>query len=58
MVFVVISALSSMGLIIATLYVKVYDCNQMVSSTFNPNQFKMATSLKERRWCIYYLHSF
>jgi SAM-dependent methyltransferase len=31
-----------MGLIIATLYVKVYDGNQMVSSTFDPNQFKMA----------------
>jgi SAM-dependent methyltransferase len=31
-----------MGLIIATLYVKVYDCNQMVSSIFDPNQFKMA----------------
>jgi ubiquinone/menaquinone biosynthesis C-methylase UbiE/post-segregation antitoxin (ccd killing protein) len=31
-----------MGLILATLYVKVYDGNQMVSSTFDPNQFKMA----------------
>ena len=31
-----------MELIIATLYVKVYDCNQMVSSIFDPNQFKMA----------------
>ena len=31
-----------MGLIIATLYVKVYNGNQMVSSTFDPNQFKMA----------------
>jgi ubiquinone/menaquinone biosynthesis C-methylase UbiE len=31
-----------MELIIATLYVKVYDDNQMVSSTFDPNQFKMA----------------
>jgi SAM-dependent methyltransferase len=29
-------------LIIATLYLKVYDGNQMVSSTFDPNQFKMA----------------
>jgi enediyne biosynthesis protein CalE5 len=29
-------------LIIAILYVKVYDGNQMVSSTFDPNQFKMA----------------
>ena len=31
-----------MELIIATLYVKVYDSNQMVSLTFDPNQFKMA----------------
>jgi enediyne biosynthesis protein CalE5 len=31
-----------MRLIIATLYVKVYDSNQMASSTFDPNQFKMA----------------
>lgn len=31
-----------MGLILATLYVKVNDGNQMVSSTFDPNQFKMA----------------
>ena len=46
--FIEISASGSMGLIIATLYVKVYDGNQMVSSTFEPNQFKMAT-LKERR---------
>jgi hypothetical protein len=37
-----------MGLIISTLYAKVYDGNQMVSS-FDPNEFKMATSLKERR---------
>jgi ubiquinone/menaquinone biosynthesis C-methylase UbiE len=29
-------------LIVATLYVKVYDGNQMVSLTFDPNQFKMA----------------
>jgi ubiquinone/menaquinone biosynthesis C-methylase UbiE len=29
-------------LIIATLYLKVYDGNQIVSSTFDPNQFKMA----------------
>ena len=29
------------GLIIATLYLKVNDGNQMVSSTFDPNQFKM-----------------
>jgi hypothetical protein len=36
-----------MGLIISTLYAKVYDGNQMVSS-FDPNEFKMAT-LKERR---------
>jgi hypothetical protein len=34
---------------------EVYDGNQMVSN-FDPNEFKMATSLKERRWCIYYLH--
>jgi hypothetical protein len=26
----------------STLYVKVYDSNQMDSSTFDPNQFKMA----------------
>ena len=32
---------SSTGLIIATLYAEVYDVNQMVSSTFDPNQFKM-----------------
>jgi enediyne biosynthesis protein CalE5 len=29
-------------MIIAALYVKVHDSNQMVSSTFDPNQFKMA----------------
>ena len=34
--------MNSMGLLIATLYLKVYDGNQMVSSTFDPNQFKMA----------------
>jgi ubiquinone/menaquinone biosynthesis C-methylase UbiE len=32
----------SMGLIIAALYAKVYDSNQMVSSTFDPSEFKMA----------------
>src|SRR5215212_7035330 len=31
-----------MELLIAILYTKVYDGNQMVSSTFDPNQFKMA----------------
>ena len=36
------STSTSIGLIIATLYLKVYDGNQMVSSTFDPNQFKMA----------------
>jgi ubiquinone/menaquinone biosynthesis C-methylase UbiE len=36
------STLTTIGLIIATLYLKVYDGNQMVSSTFDPNQFKMA----------------
>ena len=34
--------MNSMGLLIATLYLKVYDGNQMVSSTFDPNQFKVA----------------
>lgn len=36
------STSTSIGLIIATLYLKVYDGDQMVSSTFEPNQFKMA----------------
>ncbi|MFL6347047.1 MAG: class I SAM-dependent methyltransferase, partial [Nitrososphaeraceae archaeon] len=31
-----------MGLLIAILYLKVYDGNQMVSSSFDPNQFKTA----------------
>ncbi|MFL6378961.1 MAG: class I SAM-dependent methyltransferase [Nitrososphaeraceae archaeon] len=31
-----------MGLLIAILYLKVYDGNQMVSSSFDANQFKMA----------------
>ena len=39
-----------MELIIASLYAKVYDGNQIVSS-FDPSQFKMAISLKEKR-CI------
>ena len=34
--------MNSMGLLIAILYLKVCDGNQMVSSTFDPNQFKMA----------------
>jgi SAM-dependent methyltransferase len=33
--------LNARGLIIATLYVEIYDGNQMASSTFDPNQFKM-----------------
>ena len=43
-------------IIIASLYAKVNDGNQIVSC-FDPSQFKMAISLKEKR-CIYYLHSF
>ena len=34
--------MNSMGLLIAILYLKVYDGNQMVSSSFDPNQFKTA----------------
>lgn len=34
--------MNSMRLLIATLYLKLYEGNQMVSSTFDPNQFKMA----------------
>ena len=34
--------MNSIVLLIATLYLKVCDGNQMDSSTFDPNQFKMA----------------
>jgi hypothetical protein len=34
--------MNSMGLLIAILYLKVFDCHQILSSSFDSNQFKMA----------------